>query len=69
MEPTFTKTNRSLTMMRCLGARCNVFFVTGGNVYYGSFLLLMARLKSCPPAVIIFKLWIWLYPGEYFVSA
>jgi len=35
MEPTFTKTNRSITMMRCLGSGCNVFSVTGGNLLYG----------------------------------
>jgi hypothetical protein len=56
MEPTFTKTNRSLIMMRCLWLGCNVFFATGGNVYSGPFLSLTVPLKSCPPAVIIFKL-------------
>jgi hypothetical protein len=34
MEPTFTKTNRSIVMMRCLWLGCNVFFVTGGNVIF-----------------------------------
>jgi hypothetical protein len=35
MEPTFTKTNRSPIMMRCLGSGCNVFLVSGSNVVSG----------------------------------
>jgi hypothetical protein len=34
MEPTFTKTNRSLIMMRCLGSGCYVFLVSGSNVVF-----------------------------------
>src|SRR5579863_3077977 len=46
MEPTFTKTNRSIVMMRCLGSGCNVFFVSGSNVVFQTLDLAAGRCNE-----------------------